>query len=316
MLVAVALAFGPAAVVAAEPFPSKPVRIIVNSAPGALLDATTRRVAQKMWDILGQPVVVENKTGADGLLGIRFVRGVAADGYTLLATANTIAQQPSLKLDPGYDLEKDFVGVGPMLRAPLIMVGAPNGRDKTLADLIARAKANPDALTFASGGVGTTTHITAALLMNQAGIKLMHVPYKGSSAALSDLLTGRVDMMFDGTNLAGPLVQQGRLRAFGISSPQRSAAFPDIPAIAEQGLPSYSFYVYLGLVAPSGTPRDVVQRLSHALRAALASEDIADRFRREGYEAFALGPDEFTDFLRKDAARAAKLATDLGLPKE
>ena len=301
---------------AVDPFPSRPIRIIANSAPGALLDATVRAVAERMADDLGRAIIIDNRTGANGLIGIRYVKSQPADGYTILATANTIAQLPALTREPGYDLVRDFVGVGMMNQAPLIMVGTVNQWDKTLAELISNAKANPGKLIYATAGVGTSTHMAATLLLYQAGLKVLHVPYKGNAAAMPDVLSGRVNFIFDGGNSAGPHVRDGRLRAFGISSPKRSAAFPEIPTLAEQGLPDYSFFVYLGLVAPAATPNDVVQRLAKALRFALASDSVRDRFRRDGADAGNTTSESFTEYLRQDMLRTIKVAAEMGLAKE
>lgn len=301
---------------ASDPFPNRPIRIVVNSSAGALLDVTVRAVAQKMSETLGQPFVIDNRPGADGQLGIRYVKAVPADGYTLLATANTIAQLPALKLDPGYDLVKDFVGIGMMTRAPLILVSSTTLPDKTLAEFIARAKANPNAMNFATAGVGTSTHMAAALFLHQTGLKMAHVPYKGNAAAMPDVIAGRVNAIFDGANSSAPNIAAGKLRAFGVSTAKRVASLPDIPTLAEQGLPNYSFSVYLGLVAPSGVPKDVVTKLSQALRTALASDTVQERIRKDGGEAGNLLADEFTEFLRQDMKRSVQVVNDLGIPKE
>ncbi|TDF67587.1 tripartite tricarboxylate transporter substrate binding protein [Cupriavidus sp. L7L] len=309
-----ALAAGPT--FAADAYPARPVRIIVNSAPGALLDVTTRAVAQQMAENLGQPVVVENMAGAAGLLGIRYVKAQKPDGYTLLATANTLALAQATKLEPGYDLARDFTGIGMMNKAPLIMVGFSAQPDKTLPQLIAHAKASPGTMSYATAGIGTSTHMAAALFMHQAGINMLHVPYKGNAGAMPDVLGGRVNMIFDGANSSGPYVQDGKLRAFAVSSPKRLPAFPDIPTLAEQGLPNYSFHVYMGLTAPAGTPTPVVMRLALALKAAQASEAVRERFRKDSAEAGNLSPEEFTEFLRQDLQRNIKVVADLGIPKE
>ncbi|AQV98359.1 ABC transporter substrate-binding protein [Cupriavidus necator] len=301
---------------AADAYPAKPLRIIVNSAPGALLDATTRAVAQKMAEDLGQPVVVENLAGAAGMLGIRYVKGQKPDGYTILATANTLALGQATRQEPGYDLTRDFTGIGMMNRAPLLLVGFPAQPDKTLPQLLAHAKSTPVTMTYASAGVGTSTHMAAALMVHQAGIKMLHVPYKGNAGALPDVLGGRVNMIFDGANSSGPFVQEGKLRAFGVSSPRRLAAFPEIPTLAEQGLPNYSFFVYMGLVAPAGTPKPVIARLAQALKAAQASDAVRERFRKDSAEAGTMSADEFTEFLRQDLQRNLKVVADLGIPKE
>lgn len=300
----------------ADGYPSRPIRVVVHSSAGALLDVTTRAVAQKMSEDLGQPIIIENRTGADGMVGIRYAKGVPADGYTLLAASNTVAQLPAFKKDPGYSLEKDFVGIGMMNRAPLLLVGPPSQPDKTLASLISSARAKPGQLIMAHGGQGTSTHMAAALFAHQTGAKFLEVPYKGNAAAIPDVVGGRANAIFDGGNSSGPLVKEGKLRAFGITSSQRSPAFPNVPTLAEQGLSSYSFYVYLGLLAPAGTPKEVVQRLSKALNTALASEAVKERLRSDGAEAGDMSPEQFTKFLKEDAALTQKVAVDLGYAKE
>jgi tripartite-type tricarboxylate transporter receptor subunit TctC len=300
----------------ADGYPSRPIRIVVHSSPGALLDVTTRAVAQEMAKDLGQPIVIENKPGADGALGIRAVKSAAADGYTLLAAANTVAQLPAFKKEPGYDLARDFTGIGMMNRAPLILVGAPGQPSKTLAELIAQARTQPGQLVMAHAGKGTSVHMASALFFQQSGTHFLDVPYKGAAAALPDVVGGRANVLFDGANSSGPLVREGKLRAFGITSASRSPAYPEIPTLAEQGLPHYSFYVYLGLLAPTGVPPEVVPRLAKALRTALASDSVRERFRSDSAEAGAMSPEQFTQFLRDDAARTLKVAADLGYAKE
>jgi tripartite-type tricarboxylate transporter receptor subunit TctC len=301
---------------AAETFPTKPVRIVVNVAAGGLTDVTTRLVAQKMAAKLGQPVVVDNRAGADGLLGIRYVKTSPADGYTLLATAGTVAIQPAVRQDPGYDLIKDFTGIGPMVRSPLVMVVGPNEPDKTLADFMARAKANPNKLSYASAGVGSTTHIGAAMFLHKTGLSLLHVPYKGNGAAMADVIGGRVPMIFEAYGSGAPKIKAGQLRALGVTSTTRLAAFPELPTVAEQGVPNFSYYLYLGLLAPAGTPKDVVQRLSEALRSATSSNDLKERFAADGTEAMTMSPEEFNEFLKRDVAQMAELVTTLKIEKQ
>lgn len=300
----------------AADYPTRPIKFVVNSAAGALLDVTVRAFAQPMGEILGQPVVVDNRTGADGLIGIRYVKSQPADGYTVLLSANTVAQAPAFKNDAGYDLDKDFSAVGMLIRAPFLMVGPPNQPARTLAEFVAQAKANPDKMSMASAGLGTSTHMAAALFMHQAGIKLLHVPYKGNAAAMPDVIGGRVNAIFDGGNSSGPAVKDGRLRAYGITSPQRSPAFPDIPTLAEQGYPNYSFYVYFTMLAPAGTPKEVVAKLNQALRQALASETVRSRLRQDGADGWQLTPEQTADYLRRDLQQTVRVVNDLGLPKE
>jgi len=297
-------------------WPNKPIRMIVPFPAGSFTDTVARVLSERLTKSLGQPVVVENMAGAAGLLGIRYVKAQKPDGYTLLATANTLALAQATKLEPGYDLARDFTGIGMMNKAPLIMVGFSAQPDKTLPQLIAHAKASPGTMSYATAGIGTSTHMAAALFMHQAGIKMLHVPYKGNAGAMPDVLGGRVNMIFDGANSSGPYVQDGKLRAFAVSSPKRLPAFPDIPTLAEQGLPNYSFHVYMGLTAPAGTPTPVVMRLAKALKAAQANEGVRERFRKDSAEAGNLSPEEFTAFLRQDLQRNIKVVADLGIPKE
>ena len=304
------------AAMAADRFPTKPVRVIVNTAPGGLADMTTRLVTQKMGEDLGQSIIVENRAGGDGLVGIQAVKEAAPDGYTLLATAGTIAIQPAVKQDPGYDLVKDFTGIGPMIRSPLLMVVGARQPDKTLPEFIARAKASPDKLSYASAGVGTTTHIGAAMFLQQTGLDLLHVPYKGNGAAMPDVMAGRVSLIFEAYGSGASKVRDGMLRALGVTSTARLPGLPDVPTIAEQGVPNFSYYLHVGLLAPAGTPQDVVQRLSEALHNALSSKDLSERFRNDGAEVMMMSPNEFDDLLKQDLERMSKLAADLGLSKQ
>lgn len=301
---------------AVDPFPTKPVRFVVNAAPGGSLDITTRLIAQRMTEKLGQSVIVDNRAGGDGLVGIRAVMTSKPDGYTILATAGTIAIQPAMKQDPGYDLLKDFTGVGPMLRSPFLLLVGADQPDKTLGDFIARAKANPGQLAYASAGVGTTTHLAAAAFAQQAGLQLQHIPYKGSGAAYTDVVGGRVPMIITGYSSGLPFLRSGKMRALGATSTARLPSVPDVPTIAEQGVPNYANYVWFGLLAPAGTPPDVIQRLSDALRAAQSNKELSDRFHSDGSEATPASPEQFNAFLKRELAEMQKLVTTLGLTKE
>jgi tripartite-type tricarboxylate transporter receptor subunit TctC len=311
----VALAVATTNAFAADPFPSKAIRIIVPFAAGGLIDTTTRLVAQKMSETLRQPVIVENLTGAGGLIGIRAVKSAPPDGYTLLSTSNSFALALATQRDAGYDF-KDFVGIGGMNEAPLILVGSSAQPDTTLGQLLARAKANPETITFASGGVGTSSWMAGAMLMNQAGVRLIHVPYKGVVAAAPDVLSGRVNMMFETAASAGSNIRDGRVRAFGVSSATRINTFPDIPTLAEQGIKNFTFSAYQGLLAPAGTPPEIVRTLSQALRYATSSEEFHQRNRREGNEPMTLSGEAFLNRLRQDSETAAKLLADAGISKQ
>jgi tripartite-type tricarboxylate transporter receptor subunit TctC len=301
---------------ATELFPARPVRIVVAAAPGGLVDISTRLVAQKMAEQLGQPVIVDNRPGADTLLGVRFVRGAPADGYTVLATSNSIASQPALKLDPGYDLERDFQGVGVVVRSPWMLVMSPGQPDKSLAGLIARAKSRPGEFSFASGGVGTTPFLVAETFLQRTGLQLLHVPYKGNGAALPDVMSGRVTMIFDGASSSAGKIRGGQVKALGVTSAQRLAAFPGIPTIAEQGLPNFSSYVSIGLLVPAGTPKEAIDILAAALLDATSNKEIRERFEADGAEAVTMTPGEYTESLKREVVEMTKLAASLGLQKQ
>jgi tripartite-type tricarboxylate transporter receptor subunit TctC len=301
---------------AADPFPTRPIRILVNTGPGGLVDVTTRLVAEKLREFLGQSVIVENRAGGDGLVGIAATKTAAPDGYTLLASAATIAIQPAVKLNPGYDLEKDFIGIGPMLRAPyMIMVGAREP-DKTVGEFVARAKKNPDKMSYASAGVGTGTHMAAAMFLKKAGVDILHVPYKGNGPAMPDVMAGRVNMIFEAYNSGVGKVKDGTLRALGVTSTERLPSLPDVPTIAEQGVPDYSYYVYIGLLAPAGTPKDVVERLSAALQSTLASAEVVQRFREGGGEPMVMSSEKFNAFLKEDLLQTEAFVKELGIEKK
>ena len=316
-LAALVLALGTSqAAFAADAFPSRPVRILVNTAPGGLTDITTRLIAQQMGDTLKQSVIVENRAGGDGLIGIRAVKAAPADGYTLLATAGTIALQMAVRAEPGYDLIKDFTGIGLMGRSPYLMVVAPTSSYKTLGEYVAAAKATPAKVTYASAGVGTAVHLATEQYMHQMGIKLMHVPYKGNGAAMPDVMAGRVEMILEAYGSSSGKIKGGQLRALGVTSSSRISALPDVPTFAESGAPGYSYYTWLCIVAPAGTPKDVVAKLSDALRAATSSQAIKDRYRDDGMEAMNMTPDEFNRFLAREVTQAQKAVTEYGVQKQ
>jgi tripartite-type tricarboxylate transporter receptor subunit TctC len=301
---------------AADAFPTRPVRIVVATAPGGWGDTTMRLVAIKMSEKLGQPIVIDNRPGADSLVGIRHVKSSPPDGYTLLSTGATIMLQPVVKKDPGYDLLKDFAGVGSTARSPALMVVPTSSREKSLADFVKLAKADPGRMSYGSAGVGSATHIPAEMFMQKAGVKMLHVPYKGNGAGMADLMAGRVSMMFDAYGSSVGSLKGGRLKSLGVTSDARLRALPDVPTFAEQGFPGLSYYYWLGLFAPAGTPPEVVQRLSAALNEALADPTLSNRLQSEGTEPMVMSPADFNAYLRAESARISKFATDLGWTKE
>jgi tripartite-type tricarboxylate transporter receptor subunit TctC len=300
---------------AADAYPNKPIRLVVNTAPGGWTDVTTRYIAQKMSEKLGEPILVDNRAGADGLVGIRYVKSAPKDGYTILASAGTIAIQPSVKQEPGYDLPRDFVGIGPMARTPLVMIVGAGQPDKSLKDFVNRAKASPNKLTYGSAGVGSTTHLGAAMFMRESGLSLLHVPYKGNGAAMPDVLGGRLDTIFEAYGSSAGNIKGGAVRALGVTSSTRLAALPNVPTLAEQGYKDFSYYLYIGMVAPAGTPKAAIQKLSDALRTVTQSEEVKAKLKDEGSEPMTMSSDEFTVFLRKDMDRMSRLVEELHIPK-
>ncbi len=301
---------------AAESFPSKPLRIVVPVAAGGWGDLSTRVIAQKLSEELGQPVIVENRTGAGGLLGIRYVKNTPADGYTLVSTGGTMPIQAALSVDPGFDPLKDFVGVGYLVRSPSVVVVGADSPDRSLADIMKRAKAGPNKISYGSAGVGTATHIAAASFVKQAGIEMLHVPYKGNGAAMPDLIAGRIGLMFDAYGSSSSNLAGGRLRALAVTSTERLKVLPQVPTVAEQGVPGFSSYFWLGLFAPAGTPNDVVQKLSTALNRVLVNQQLKDRLQQDGTEPLAMSPAEFKEFFRKEVTQIDTLVKDLAIPKQ
>lgn len=294
-------------------YPDKPVRVVVNTAPGGLLDVITRLVAQKMTDELGQTLMVENRAGGDGLVGIRYVKSAAPDAYTLLATSGTVVIQPLLKPDAGYDVTKDFAPVGMVGQSPLLMVVGPQQPEKSLSDLITHIKADPDKYSYASAGVGTATHIAGAMVFQESGVNPLHVPYKGNAAGMSDVISGRVTTIFEALGSSSGSLKAGNLKALGITSAQRVAALPDVPTIAEQGHPGFNFYTYISLLAPAGAPAPALDKLSATLRKVLADPEVVARFNDYGIEALPSTPAEYAKYLEQDKARMIKTLATLGL---
>lgn len=309
-----AITFASASTVSAQDaFPSRPIRILVNTAPGGLTDVVTRLVAKQMTTELGQSVVVENRAGGDGLIGIRAVKTSPPDGYTLLASAGTVSLQMAYRRDPGYDLTKDFVGIASTGRSPFLVVTAPSLPDKSMADLVNRAKANPNKLSYASAGNGTVPHLGTVRFLYQLGLKVEHVPYKGNGAAMTDVMSGRVDFILEAYGSSSGKVAAGQLRVLGVTGDKRLPSLPAVPTVAEQVAPGYSWYTWFGLLAPTGTPPAVVQRLNKAVRAAMASPEIKERFRSDAIEAPDLSPAEFDRFLEGEIAQYRKIMESVGL---
>ena len=302
---------------AQTPYPGKPVRIVVPLAPGGNLDIVARAVAQPLGEAFGQQVIVENRPGASSLVGTQLVARAPADGYTLLAIANTFAVAPSLIPNPGYDPLKDFTGVTLTCLVPQVLVVNPALPARNVKELIALAKSKPGTLTYATSGVGATGHMAAELLSRQAGIKMLHVPYKGNSQAIVDVIGGQVALMFDQVSTSLPQIQSGKLRALAVTSSKRSPLFPEVPTIAESGLPGFEDITFNGLMAPAGTPREVLLRINAEVAKAARNPELHKRFFERGIELTAsASPEEFTAYIKAEFDKKAKLAREAGIKIE
>lgn len=298
----------------AQPYPNKPIRLIVPLVPGGNLDIVARAIAAPLGESLGQQIVVENRPGASSLVGTQFVAKAPADGYTLLTIANTFATVPSLMRNPGYDALKDFVGVSLTCLVPMALVVTPTLPVRTTKELIALARAQPGALAYGTSGAGSTGHIAAELLSQQAGVKMLHVPYKGNAAAIVDVMAGNVQIMFDQVSTSQAFVTSGKLRALGVTSLKRSPLFPNVPTIDESGLKGYEEITFNGFIAPTGTPREVLTRLHSEVSRIVRLPEMRKRYLERGIELTAsASPEEFTAYIKAEFDKKAKLARVAGI---
>jgi tripartite-type tricarboxylate transporter receptor subunit TctC len=299
-------------VAVAQPYPQKPIRVIVNSAPGGLTDVIARIMGTKMGLALGQPLVIDNKPGGGGLIGAELVAKAPPDGYTIGVVASAITASPFMVANSPFDASKDVAPVVLLMSTPLVLVTNINSPYKTLGQYVSDARARPDAIAFASGGAGTMTHLLAEQLQVHAGIKLVHVPYKGGGPALNDVLAGHVPVYFDTLNTSTKLIQDNRLRALAIVSPTRSPALPNVPTIAEAGFPEVQGMSWFAIVAPAGTPREIVARLNTEIGKILRMPDIRERFSSLGADIAGGSAEDFAAFQRREVARWTKIVEASG----
>lgn len=298
----------------AQTYPNKQIRIIVPLVPGGNLDIVARAVAAPLGEVFGQQVIVENRPGASSLVGTQFVAKAPADGYTLLAIANTFATVPSLIKNPGYDALKDFAGVTLTCLVPQVLVVTPTLPVRSARDLIALAKSRPGQLAYGTSGAGSTGHIAVELFSLQSGIKLLHVPYKGNAASLVDVIAGNVQMMIDQVSTSQQYIASGRLRALGVTSLKRSPLFPDVLTIDESGLKGFEEITFNGLIAPAGSPRDALARVQTEVARIVRQPDLRKRYLERGIELTAsASPDEFSAYIKAEYDKKAKLARDAGI---
>ncbi len=304
----------PLAASAQERFPSKPVRIVVPFAAGGSTDIVARYLAEKLTTPLGQSVVVDNRPGAGGNIGAESVARAAPDGHTLLmATTGVMAINQSLYKNMGYDPAKDLEPVSYVASITNVLAVPMELPAANVQELIALAKAQPGKLTFASSGAGSSTHLSSELFKSMAAIDLLHVPYKGSSQALTDLMAGRVSLIIDNMPSALPFIKGGRLRALGVSGTKRSPALPDLPTIAEAGLRGYESLSWSGIAVPAGTPKEVIARLNREINAVLAQPDMRQKLADAGADAVGGAPEGFTDHIRAEREKWSRLIKERGI---
>ncbi|TMK04223.1 MAG: tripartite tricarboxylate transporter substrate binding protein [Alphaproteobacteria bacterium] len=294
-------------------FPSQPLRLIIGFPPGSAADITARLVGAVMSDRLGQQVVVESRPGAGSSIAAEFVARAPADGYTLYIGTSSNVTNTAINPNLRFNFGKDLAPVTPLTILPLILAVHPSLGVSSVEELIAVARSKPGELTYASVGPGTTPHLATELFSVRAKIKLVHVPYQGSPPAVTDLLAARVSMMLGVASTIMPHVEAGRLKALASSSAKRSHAAPNVPTMAEAGLPDFEAGVWFGLMVPAGTPRPVIEKLSAAANAALASDDVVAKLRAQTFEPMGGSPEEFARFIARETVKWSAAAEAAGL---
>ena len=310
-LAALLLAAAPLAAIA-QAWPDRPVKIIVPFGPGGFTDVAARILQKELSASLGQSVVIENKPGAGSTIGTAEVANAKPDGYTLAMISTTHVISPHLYKQVPYDPIKGFTPVMKLAEGPYVLVVHPSLAAKSVAELIALAKAQPGTIDYASSGNGSAQHLVGALFNSSAGVKLNHVPYKGSNQAMNDVIAGQVKVSFVGVPNALPNLASGKLRALGVSTAKRYAELPDVPTIAEAGVPGYDATVWLGLLAPAGTPREIVQKMNGEIAKVLSTPEARKLMASAGVDVSIAGPDEFGALLRSELERWGKVVKETG----
>ena len=312
-LLALCAAAGPVAAQSAAGFPSKTIRFIVPLTPGGSPDVMARTIAQRLQDVWGQPIVVENRPGGGGNIGAEAVVKSPADGYTwLLAPHNVMVTNPYFTKTP-WDALKDLAPVTVVAKVPFMLVVHPSVQANSVKELVALAKANPGKLNYGSSGTGQPQHLGGELFNSLAGTQIVHVPYKGAVPAVTDLLAGRIQVWIGAINTLLPHIKAGSLRVLGAVPSKRYASFPDIPTIAEAGLPGYDMDVWLATMVPTGVPADIVAKIQSETARALAQPEIREKLAQQGIEATSSTTAELATLIREDYARYGKLIKDAGI---
>lgn len=296
----------------ADTYPSRPVRVVVIVAPGGSADAVGRLVGDRLAARLKQPVLVENRPGAGGNVATQAVQKSAADGYTLLLTANNHTINPSLFANAGYAID-DLAPVAQLMEGPSVIAVGADSPYRTLGDLLAAARARPAQIAYGSAGIGLPSHVAGEILQRAADVKLVHVAYRGSGPSITDAIGGQVPVVISSLVAAMPHIQSGKLRALAVTSPKRWPSLPEVPAAIEAGLPRYEHMTWLGLFAPRGTPADVVRKLNAEVNAVLALPDVREQVMRQGGEVPRRSVEEFDTMIKADYARSTRLVVESNL---
>lgn len=311
-----ALLLAASAVAHAQGYPSRPVRLIVPTSPGGGTDISARMLAPKLSEYLGQQIVVDNRPGASTMIGVELVARAVPDGYTLLMGISSLAIAPYIQTKVPYDAVKDFAPVSQVVVLPNLMVSHPSLPARAVKELVAFARTRPGQINFAAGSVGSNPHLAMELFLSMTGLKMVHVPYKGQGPALIDLMAGHVSLSMANMLSALPHVKNGRLRAIGVTGAKRASIAPDVPTIAEAGVPGYEVVQWFGILAPAHTPRDIIIRLHASIVRAVQDPAIRERFSSDGADTIGSTPEEFAAVIRADLGKWSKVIKDAGIRPE
>ena len=316
-LVALAmLSFAAAAPCTAQEYPSHPIKMIVPFGAGGPTDIFTRLLAEELRKALKEPFVMENRPGAGTIIGTEAAAKSPPDGYTLLMISATQTTTETLVPNKSYKLLRDFVPVASLLNSELVMVVHPSVPVNSVEEFIALAKSKPGALNYASSGVGSNYHMAGELFKNLTGTDILHVPYKGSSGARNDIISGQIEMMFDSVPSMAPMIQAGRVKALATTGKMRSAILPDIPTLSEAGVPGYEATIWIGVMAPAGTPQSIVTLLNTEINKILARTDVVEAWRKQGATAMSMTPEQFGGYVQSEIDKWARVIKANGIKPE
>jgi tripartite-type tricarboxylate transporter receptor subunit TctC len=316
LFAAALIAVGASSALAQDNYPSQTIRIVVPHPPGGFTDIIARLVAQRLQVNTGQTVVVDNRGGGGGTIAERFVATAPGDGYTLLVTGRDLLSRGEMHAKLPYDVDKDFRPVSLLAWSPLVMVVNPSFPASNLQEFIAAAKRTPGKLTYASGGVGTGAHVATEMLARETGMQLVHVPYRGPGQAATDVLGGQVPMMMMQAAVALPHIKAGKLKAIAVPGAKRLATLPDVPTVAESGVPGFNASPWFGIMAPGSTPQPVVEKVAAELRKAMSSPEVRNELVRQNAEPMGSTPEEFAALIRAETPRFRKLVKELDIRDE